>query len=87
MTAQKFVEMMNEDFDEQIASVITEEPKDYVGCVIIQVETDEDEGDQYFNYIGEKLSIDDEAGDDIEEEECDDGYTEILIPAHYFDKE
>ena len=85
MTAQKFVEMMNKDFEEQIASVITKEPKDYIGGVLLQVETDEDEGDQYLNYIGEKLDIDeDEEWEDIKEEECDDGYTEILIPAHYF---
>lgn len=84
MTAQKFVEMMNEDFEEQIATVITKEPKDYVGCVLVQVETD-DEDDQYFNYIAAHLNLDDVAEcTDIEEEECDDGYTEILIPAHYF---
>lgn len=85
MTAQKFVEMMNKDFEEQIASVITKEPKDYVGCVLVQVETDEDEGEQYFSYIAEKLNVDDDDEcEDIKEEECDDGYTEILIPAHYF---
>lgn len=84
MTAQKFAEMMNEDFEEQIATVITKEPKDYVGCVLVQVETD-DEDDQYFNYIAAHLNLGavDECAD-IEEEECDDGYTEILIPAHYF---
>ena len=86
MTAQKFVEMMNKDFEEQIASVITKEPKDYVGCVLVQFESDEDEGDQYLNYIGEKLHVDTETEKcgAIEEEECDDGYTEILIPARYF---
>lgn len=84
MTAQKFVAAANAAFEEQIASVITKEPKDYVGCVILQVETDEDEGDQYLNYIGEMLNVDVDACEDIEEEECGDGYTEILIPAHYF---
>ena len=84
MTAQKFVEAANKDFGEQIASVITKEPKDYVGCVILQVESDEDEGDQYYNYIGEMLNVDVDSCEDIKEEACDDGYTEILIPAHYF---
>lgn len=84
MTAQKFVEAINTAFEEQIASVITKEPKNYIGCVLLQFESDEDEGDQYFNYIGETLNIDDEECKDIKEEECDDGYTEILIPAHYF---
>lgn len=84
MTAQKFVEAINMAFEEQIASVITKEPKDYIGCVLLQFESDEDEGDQYLNYIGETLNIDVEECKDIEEEECDDSYTEILIPAHYF---
>lgn len=84
MTAQKFVEAINTVFEEQLASVITKEPKDYIGCVLLQFESDEDEGDQYINYIGEALNIDVEKCKDIEEEECDDGYTEILIPAHYF---
>lgn len=80
MTAQKFVEVTNKAYEEQIASVITEEPKDYIGCVILQVE-----GDQYLNFIAATLNVDIEECEDIEEEECDDGYTEILIPAHYFD--
>ena len=84
MTAQKFVEAINTAFEEQIASVITKEPKDYIGCVLLQFESDEDEGEQYLNYIGETLNIDVEECEDIEEEECDDSYTEILIPAHYF---
>lgn len=84
MTAQKFVEMMNKDFEEQIAAVITKEPKDYIGCVLVQAEPDEAEREHYFNYIGEALNVDVDECDDIEEEECDDGYTEILIPAHYF---
>ena len=69
MTKEAFIAQMNEVFNEDVAGVMQN------GDVLLQYPTDAD-------YLIEEQDLE---HPDITKEQCEDGYTEMVIPSKYFD--